>query len=1061
MQLSSTIALSGGVGRIGATTGVSAVCRAPRAENLCSYDLTVIWTFGEYAIDTDVFELRRDGERCPVEPKVFDVLRVLVEHRDRVVSKVELLDSVWSGEVVNESVVPRCVTLARQALGDDRSAQRIIKTVHGRGYRFVADVVEVDREDTVAPQPADSAPEPLVGRDDALAQLDKSLSEAIANRGRVVLLLGEPGIGKTATVEYQIARSSNRADVHIGRCFEWEGSPPYWPFVQILRSVSGDRANEDGATLSPSEVEDLASLMPEMAARSGPADRTERAPGEQSRFRLFDALSRLLARISRRTPLLVVVDDLHWADRDSVELFGFLARQIRDHAICLVGTYRDTDVRRGHPLRSVLGDLARLAHCDRVSLRGLAESEVRQIVERVVDRPISDGVALTVADVTRGNPFFVQEIARILAHDTEALQDAEQAGLILPQGVRDAVGRRLETMSEQSVAILRDASVLGREFDARLLAEIRSESHGSYLEWLQEGLEFGVIEGLDERERFRFSHALVQQTLYEELTAAEKVRAHRSAAEAIERLYGENASRQLGELSYHLFECAVEAGAERSVEVSLRAAHQALDQCAYAEAVDHHARAVRAFELFGRDDEARHCELLLGEAEARWVSGQHESARARFRTACEIARRCERNDLFARAAIGIRGYRYLGLAIESDLGDLLEESLDRLGDRFPSWKARVCSRLVFTEPHCFSLRERRRLVDAATSEPFDQDDATVLFDVLTARYWALLGPDQPRERIDLGQEAIRSGRRLGSSELVLLGHEVLIGANLMIGQLGEMASHVSAFERLADELRQPVFQFLAFLQQSTFAMNCGRFKLAREYLDKSAERCRLGNQRAESLIDGARYWLRAAVGEPSEPGEYERSFRELIEQTPLHGSAQIIKAGSLSILARSGRVDEARAGLSAITSRIEELEHDEHWLITLSLLAEVAVELRDVDVAQLLIDQLRPYEALVFTHDLIPATNGTVGSAIGALVGVLGRSREAADRLEAAVAWEDAIGARPAALRSRIRLANVWHATSDEGRAVDAANSAWRLAETLECLPVVSAALPWARETSR
>ena len=266
--------------------------------------------FGEYELDERLYELRRRGAIVKIEPKVFDVLAYLVRHRDRVVPKEELLGKLWPGEFVSDSVLPRCVTAARKAVGDDANRQRVIQTVHGRGYRFVAALAEsaaVDRrlgaDRSCGPEGGGARPSAVfVGREDALASLETAFADAVGGRGRLVLLVGEPGIGKTRTAE-EFARRAIEAGASVltGRCYEGEGAPAFWPWTQVVRACVGAGSSERETAA------DLAELLPDF--REGVA--ADALPAEQARFRLFESVTAVLKGAARAQPLLVILDDLH------------------------------------------------------------------------------------------------------------------------------------------------------------------------------------------------------------------------------------------------------------------------------------------------------------------------------------------------------------------------------------------------------------------------------------------------------------------------------------------------------------------------------------------------------------------------------------------------------------------------------------------------------------------------------------------------------------------------------------------------------------------------------
>ncbi len=345
--------------------------------------------FGEYELDERLYELRRRGAIVKIEPKVFDVLAYLVRHRDRVVPKEELLGKLWPDEFVSDSVLPRCVTAARKAVGDDANRQRVIQTVHGRGYRFVAALDEsaaVDRrlgaDRWCGPEGGGVRPSAVfVGREDALASLETAFADAVGGRGRLVLLVGEPGIGKTRTAE-EFARRAIEAGASVltGRCYEGEGAPAFWPWAQVVRACVGAGSSERETAA------DLAELLPDFRENVA----ADALPAEQARFRLFESVTAVLKGAARAQPLVLILDDLHYADKPSLLLLVFLARELRGARMLVIGTYRDVEVAppppaRGRARRS--GARARLPARSPARARRATTSPASSRRPRVVPRP--------------------------------------------------------------------------------------------------------------------------------------------------------------------------------------------------------------------------------------------------------------------------------------------------------------------------------------------------------------------------------------------------------------------------------------------------------------------------------------------------------------------------------------------------------------------------------------------------------------------------------------------------------------------------------------------------
>lgn len=300
-----------------------------------------IWSFGPFELDEHRYVLRRGDEEVELRPKVFDVLRYLIAHRERVVGKAELLAELWPGETISESVLPQNVTALRKVLGDHRSEARMIQTVHGRGYRFVAEVAERRAEAADPPTASSPMTAPFIGRERVMGELHGLLEESIAGHGRFALITGEAGIGKTRTAEQLATIARERgARVLIGRCHEGEGTPPYWPWVQILRTAV---AEADQALL-PSQLGaragDVAHLVGELRERFGAPQPLQASDSEEARFRLFDSVTTFLSELARERPLVLILDDLHWADEGTQRLLRFVTTEFAREPVFVLGTSR-------------------------------------------------------------------------------------------------------------------------------------------------------------------------------------------------------------------------------------------------------------------------------------------------------------------------------------------------------------------------------------------------------------------------------------------------------------------------------------------------------------------------------------------------------------------------------------------------------------------------------------------------------------------------------------------------------------------------------------------------
>jgi DNA-binding SARP family transcriptional activator len=432
----------------------------------------------------------------------------------------------------------------------------------------------------------------LVGRDDQLAALDGVLAAARGGRGRVVLVAGEPGIGKTRLAE-EAARRAAAAGMQVawGRCHEGDGAPALWPWAQVVRQLAAELApGQLAAMLGPSAAR-LGQLLPELAGPDGPAPVADLGA---ARFQLNQAVAGLLRRLAGDRPLLVVVDDLHWADVPSLSLLAFLAAELKDARLVVVGTYRDVEVVAGRPLAETLGALAREPVVERILLGGLDRAGVARLVGRTIGGRPAEPLVEAVHDRCGGNPFFITELLRLLQSERRlAAPDAAAAARReVPVGVRDVLRARLARLPAQTGTVLMVAAVAGRGFDLDLIEAVTGLDDEPALD----AAEAAVLAGLvleDDRAagRYRFAHALVRETIYEDISRARRARLHARVVDALVAVRGPEPAPP-AEMAYHCWQAAPVIGAGRALPYLLRAGEQAVAQLAYEAAEQQFERAL-------------------------------------------------------------------------------------------------------------------------------------------------------------------------------------------------------------------------------------------------------------------------------------------------------------------------------------------------------------------------------------------------------------------------------------------------------------------------------------
>lgn len=460
----------------------------------------------------------------------------------------------------------------------------------------------------------------FVGREEELTVLRSAVDAAVGARGSVVMVVGEPGIGKTRTTEQAAAYASLRGmQVLVGRCFEGDASIPYLPFIEAIRTHVVATDTDQLRSELRSGGSDVAKLVSEVRERV--ADLPSAAPAdgpEQERRRLFESVSSFLVNASVATPIMLVLDDLHWADRPSLLLLRHLVRHLPTARLLVVGTYRDVELDRRHPLAEVLADLRRDHAFERVLLRGLSVDEVLAFLEAAAEHDVEGPVRRLIPTLhreTEGNPFFLRELlihmvttGRFVRRgDRWVLADPDISELGIPEGIREVVGRRLSVLSERANSALADAAVLGRDFEFPVLAQMQGVSEDELLEVIEEALASQLI---SERSggtfpAYAFSHALVRETLYDELSLPRKQRRHLAAGRALEAVHGRDRDRVAPILASHFRLAGTAADPAVTLDYANRAAQAALAVYAWEDAIAHLEAAAEIMGDSGADAETR------------------------------------------------------------------------------------------------------------------------------------------------------------------------------------------------------------------------------------------------------------------------------------------------------------------------------------------------------------------------------------------------------------------------------------------------------------------------
>jgi DNA-binding SARP family transcriptional activator len=840
-----------------------------------------------------------------------------------------------------------------------------------------------------------AAPE-LVGRGRELSELVAILDTTFGGTGAVALVGGEPGIGKSRLADALAWHARERGGrVLVGRCWEAGGAPPYWPWVQALRSYARDAGPDALRAHAGAAAPELATMLPEVAGGAQPSAAPE---SEAARFKVFEAVAALIRSVAAEEPLVFLLDDLHSADAPSLLLLRFVAREVTGARVLVVGCYRDTEV--GPGLAEALAELTRDAVVARVILKGLAPDATHRLLELTMGRAPAGELASRVHAGTAGNPLFAGEVGRLLASADPA--EAARGELPIPDSVREAIGQRVQRQSEQGRHVLTLASVLGREFDVDALERVSALSQEELFATLEEAIEarlIGPVPGTPGR--LRFAHVLVRDALYEDVPATRRLHLHGRIGEALETLYEASPEPHLSELAHHFFQ-AGSAGVEKAIGYARRAGDQSASQLAYEEAARHYVLALELLERTGAADGEDACELLISLGEARSRAGDESGAKEAFRRAAELAERTGRSDQLARAAIGYGG-RFVWARAGSDaaLVPLLERALAAISEDDSPERVRLLARLapaIRDEP----LRERRlRLAHEALEMARRIGDPRTLAYALDGYWPATEGPDNPDERATGPLELTALGAEIGDNERTYVGHDYRLHGLWTLCDRAGVDIELDALAELAGELRQPAQLWHLRSLDAMLALMEGRLERAEELL---GEALGIGlDAQGWNAHVSHRLGLFVLRREQGRLAEIEELMRRSAGEYP---ALPRFRSALAHLYAELGREQDARAPFDEVMARDLAHEHlDAEWLFTVNLLSDTCAFLADEQAAARLYDLLAPFESY-YAEAPMEASFGSVARGLGVLATAIHRFDEAERHLGSAIEIERRMGAR-------------------------------------------------------
>jgi hypothetical protein len=858
-----------------------------------------------------------------------------------------------------------------------------------------------------------AAVSPFIGRADALTQLLTASDEVLHARGAeggsarvpLVLVTGEAGMGKTSLLQRYAAEVAERGARAVwGTCWEGGQAPALWPWTQVVRTLLDRDQDEEAVTA------ELAVVVPERAspgvatASAGDTGRLqmfdEGGADEAARLRVFDAVGRLLAGAASRRPTVVLLDDLQWSDRSTVDLMRFLVGMAYPRPPIIVGAYRPEELRGD--AGAALASLSEIAQP--VPLSGLSQAEVNELVAALAGEPTAARWGAVVAARSQGHPFFARELTSALA------AGGDVAGV--PAAIRELVARRLARLTSDCVRLLETCAVAGTHAQPAVLAEATGREPSRVAELVEEAVDGGVLTHAADTDPagapaqgVRFGHDLYRESIYASLAPTQRVELHRQVGEALVRRHARGAEVFPAELARHFAASAAVTGAEPALAWARRAAAADEERFAYADAAGHLARARGAIDDAGLSlCDAELADLLAAEADERLRAGAAGLAHALLDTAWEHAAASGDSERMATVALGLDRIGARFAMPRGDLVAVLERAREAAAGAGTRTEAQVTAALARQLAHSVA-RDRPRarpLADRAVELARDLDDPITLASCLLAQHDSIWTPGTAADRAGIAREIALLSERAGDRERQAQGLLLTTTAQLELGSPAFQAT-MTEYCYVTERLRQPRHDYLLRTRRAALALMHGdidggdRLSAEAERLGEEVGDSDAGNVRMSQLLEVVR-----ARGDPAALRHTAELAVEWWVGVPTHAHA--VAAG---FLARAGDVDGARRELDVVLSLADwRGERSYLWSFFVGELVEAAVAVADHPLCERLLADLMPVADGCAVNGALVSFVGAHAHRVGRLHAVLGRAGLAREWFQRALGTHVTLGAR-------------------------------------------------------
>jgi DNA-binding CsgD family transcriptional regulator/tetratricopeptide (TPR) repeat protein len=811
---------------------------------------------------------------------------------------------------------------------------------------------------------SDLAPEggnrrrPIVGRARELEVFRAAFDRMLAGRRQLVLISGEPGIGKTRCAEALADVAEDQGALVLwGSCREEAGAPPYWPWVQIIRAYVDASSLDEVRFNMGTAAKDIAAFIPELIDSSHHTPQTPGAIADvgAARFRTLDAIRHFFHQATQQVPITLLLDNLHWADTPSLSLLEFLSQELLRSRLLIVGTYRDADASRKTPLLSTLGGLSRDSEVQRVHLGGLSQVAIGEVAERLCNVSLSEPAIKMIYQRTDGNPLFAIELIKVLIDESAGAEIPARPARI-PAGVHETIGRRLIRLSDRCNELLSVAAVYGRQFTAGEIAVATDEDVQHVLDGLEAAVQAGIVQSsLDVSGSYQFTHALIRETIYEDLPPADRLRLHGRAGDALVSVHSARPEPALTRIAHHYHEAAALGNTDKAVVYALRAADSAVRMYAYEDALLHYDRAIETLESAGLMHDERLARAYILKGSALFHLGQVQPSIEVLLEAIKRTRELGSAELLVDVLM------LLAMAsshvAQQHIVPLLERALALLPTADSAARAKALATLAFAKSTVTDRSRIQLLVDEALDVASRSADATARCACYHLAIMALRGnPESLHCRLRLGQEYIAAARSTASAPLLAEACHWQALNYFESGRLAELEALLEHYDSLS-AARIGLHQYRARAYRVTLALLRGEWTDLESRIEELLE---IGNKTRRDDADGVygaqMFALNRDLGRL-------HTLAAGIKEMVASATRRMWEPGLMLICAEIGLLPESRSIFDRLAEQnFRAICPDDMYVTCLVFCAETCCTLADAGRAASLYQLLRPFAGQTANH---------------------------------------------------------------------------------------------------